>query len=352
MVNTKLSTQSLANLSSLGKIVKNKSEASKAFQTLPVSRIYSKAQPRTVFERIDELAENMKAIGQQQPIIVSPDGTGRYVIEQGERRWRAAQLAKILTLDCIVKKTEADSPERLIRQLSENIQREEMTLWDLSRAIGQIVSSGIKVKELAQRLGKKESYISALNCVSDLPVELENLVKHQRINDPLALRKLQKEFEIHPDEIRAQISQWESDLASTDEDAPTAISRSQVFAFIKRLKSQESTDDVTPATTDEETDSVVEVVNQDEDLVTQTNDDDTTVDVDPVTPSRDERELPEGCSAVSHSKIKVRVSWHGNEGYLTHGVVPPQGKLCITLATSDETILVDAKDVELLCVTD
>lgn len=208
------------------------------------------------------------------------------------------------------------------------------------------------MKELAQRLGKKESYISALNCVSDLPVELENLVKHQRINDPLALRKLQKEFEIHPDEIRAQISQWESDLASTDEDAPTAISRSQVFAFIKRLKSQESTDDVTPATTDEETDSVVEVVNQDEDLVTQTNDDDTTVDVDPVTPSRDERELPEGCSAVSHSKIKVRVSWHGNEGYLTHGVVPPQGKLCITLATSDETILVDAKDVELLCVTD
>ena len=60
---------------------------------------------------------------------------------------------------------------------------------------------------------------------------------------------------------------------------------------------------------------------------------------------------PEGCRTVSPAKLKVEVQWNGNAGWLTRGVVPPEGKLCITLATSEETILVEATDVEVLGVT-
>ena len=84
---------SLTSLSQLGQVIHDKSEKGKAFQTLAVDRIYSKAQPRTVFENLEELAESLKELGQQQPIVVSPDNKGYYVIEQGERRWRAAKLA-------------------------------------------------------------------------------------------------------------------------------------------------------------------------------------------------------------------------------------------------------------------
>ena len=74
---------SLTSLSQLGQVIHDKSEKGKAFQTLAVDRIYSKAQPRTVFENLEELAESLKELGQQQPIVVSPDNKGYYVIEQG-----------------------------------------------------------------------------------------------------------------------------------------------------------------------------------------------------------------------------------------------------------------------------
>ena len=53
---------SLTSLSQLGQVIHDKSEKGKAFQTLAVDRIYSKAQPRTVFENLEELAESLMRI--------------------------------------------------------------------------------------------------------------------------------------------------------------------------------------------------------------------------------------------------------------------------------------------------
>lgn len=63
---------SLTSLSQLGQVIHDKSEKGKAFQTLAVDRIYSKAQPRTVFENLEELAESLKELGQQQPTSSVP----------------------------------------------------------------------------------------------------------------------------------------------------------------------------------------------------------------------------------------------------------------------------------------
>ena len=351
MVNKTLSKQSLANLSSLGKIVKEKSDATKAFQTLPIDRIYSKAQPRTIFERIDELADNMKAIGQQQPIVVSPDGTGRYVIEQGERRWRAAKLAKLLTLDCIVTKPEADDPKRLIRQLSENIQREDMTLWDLSNSIALLVSKGLTIREIATQLGKKEPYISVLNSIHTLPDELAVLVKNQHVADPLAVRKLQKRFEEDPDAVRAQIQAWSDAHEASHSESAFVITRAQVQAFIKQSEKPNQAPVVTPdatasMTVDTTTDALEVSAPHDDQVIDNSNDSNIETKETLHQPQKpNELTLPAGCSSVSLSKVRMDVLWNSNEAYITPGVIAPDGKVCITLKATKEIYLADVSSI-------
>lgn len=355
MLNKKLSTQSLANLSSLGKIVRDKGDAGKTFQTLQVNRIYSKAQPRTVFERIEELAENMKAIGQQQPIVVSPDGTGRYVIEQGERRWRAAKLAQLLTLDCIVKKAESDDLKRLIRQLSENIQREEMTLWDLSNCISLLVTKGMTIREIASQLGKKDSYISVLNAIHDLPEELEALVKNQHIADPVAVRKLQKLFSEEPDAVRIQLQRWADLHKANETDTPFIITRAQVNAFIKFRNPDEVQQPVEPNTDvkhQEESNTFLDTSSgTEEDMdspesADYASDSETeVVGLEDRQPEKIEVDLPAGCSSISPLKVRTDVLWHENEAFITPGVLSPTGKVCITIKATKEIYLADVSSI-------
>jgi ParB family transcriptional regulator, chromosome partitioning protein len=63
------------------------------------------AQPRKVFneDKLDELAQSIKANGIIQPIVARRRGE-RFQIIAGERRWRAAQMAGLLKVPCIIKK--------------------------------------------------------------------------------------------------------------------------------------------------------------------------------------------------------------------------------------------------------
>lgn len=319
---------SLTSLSQLGQVIHDKSEKGKAFQTLAVDRIYSKAQPRTVFENLEELAESLKELGQQQPIVVSPDNKGYYVIEQGERRWRAAKLAGLITLDCMVMNREKDGEtDRMLRQLTENIQRNEMTLWDLSHAIAALVCQDMTVRQIAKKLGKAESYISTLNAIAKLPKELEVLVKERHLQDAQSVRKLQKLYQEDPRVVSDQIEEWSKNDDFT-------ISRAQVADFIQSLGNSEG-----------------ESQPQNDDDASGRSEDSDSETVAPKQKEPFDGTLPEGCRTVSPAKLKVEVQWNGNAGWLTRGVVPPEGKLCITLATSEETILVEATDVEVLGVT-
>ncbi len=93
-------------------------------------------QPRKSFpqESLEELAASLKSRGVLQPIAVWYDRPNdRYVIIHGERRWRAAGIAGLEMLPAIVREDQASS-ERLIDQLMENLQREDLN--DVDRADG------------------------------------------------------------------------------------------------------------------------------------------------------------------------------------------------------------------------
>ncbi len=93
---------------------------------LPIDSLHAgRYQPRHNFapEALEELAQSIRAQGLIQPIIVRPH-QGGYEIIAGERRWRAARLAGLEQVPCLVR--EVDDRATVAMALIENIQREDL----------------------------------------------------------------------------------------------------------------------------------------------------------------------------------------------------------------------------------
>ena len=89
-------------------------------------------QPRRVFDEtlLDELAESIRVHGVLQPIVVTPDNKGKYVIVAGERRYRAATKAGLEKIPALVR-TLSDQ-HKLELSLIENIQRQNLNAIETS----------------------------------------------------------------------------------------------------------------------------------------------------------------------------------------------------------------------------
>jgi len=113
-------------------------------------------------EELEGLARNIAAIGIHNPIHVRPDPEGGYVIISGERRWRAAGIAGLDTVPCLVAADgEHDTGRNTLTQLSENLQRSNLKLLDVANALKRCLDeTGLGQAELAKELGKSKSWVS------------------------------------------------------------------------------------------------------------------------------------------------------------------------------------------------
>ncbi len=113
-------------------------------------------------EDLEGLARNIAAIGIHNPIHVRPDAEGGYVIISGERRLRAAGIAGLETVPCLVAaEGELDPGRNTLTQLSENLQRSNLKLLDVANALKRCLDeTGISQAELAKELGKSKSWVS------------------------------------------------------------------------------------------------------------------------------------------------------------------------------------------------
>ncbi|HEY7535948.1 MAG TPA: ParB/RepB/Spo0J family partition protein [Thermodesulfobacteriota bacterium] len=139
-------------------------------------------QPRQVFkdDKLFELAESIKANGILQPIIARRIGE-RFQIIAGERRWRAAQLAGLHKVPCVIK----DIPEENILELSliENIQREELNPIEEANAYKNLLEIlNLTQEEVARRVGKDRSSITNALRLLRLPFEVQRLVEDSKIS--------------------------------------------------------------------------------------------------------------------------------------------------------------------------
>ena len=127
-------------------------------------------QPRKVFDSdsLMELRDSIISQGVLQPILVEEIAENVYVIVAGERRYRAAKMAGLKTVPCIVRNF--TDLQRMEVSLIENIQRENLNPVEEARAYAYLLTqSGIKQDELAKKVGKSRPAIANSVRILNLP---------------------------------------------------------------------------------------------------------------------------------------------------------------------------------------
>ena len=126
-------------------------------------------QPRVHFdeESLDELADSIRERGVLQPILLRPDGDD-YLIIAGERRWRAAQRARLHTIPAIVREIDESTTAELA--LIENIQRQDLNALEEAEGYRQLIARhGHTQDDIGRIVHKSRSHIANLLRLLDLP---------------------------------------------------------------------------------------------------------------------------------------------------------------------------------------
>ena len=128
---------------------------------LPVKNIRpNPAQPRKVFspEALDELADSIRRHGILQPLSVRRVGT-TYELIAGERRLRAAQIAGVTDVPCIL--MAMDDRESGMAAMVENLQRQDLDFIEEAMGIRRLLTDfGMSQEQAARLLGKSQSAIA------------------------------------------------------------------------------------------------------------------------------------------------------------------------------------------------
>jgi len=153
--------------------------SSSSVREIPLDQIEANpSQPRKEFsqEALEELAASLRVHGLLQPILVRPAGMDRYYIVAGERRYRAARLAGLERIACLVQAcSEQESAERA---LIENIQRADLSPVEEGLAYQRLIDEyGLTQEQVAQRVGKGRATIANLLSVLKLPSPVLQLLE-------------------------------------------------------------------------------------------------------------------------------------------------------------------------------
>jgi ParB family transcriptional regulator, chromosome partitioning protein len=140
-------------------------------------------QPRSRFneEKLEELAQSIRANGLVQPVLLRRSANGRYQIVAGERRWRAAQRAGLRRVHAVVR----NIPDSKLLELAliENIQREELNPIEEASAYQRLIHNlGLTQDEVAQQVGKDRSSIANYLRLLKLPEDVQRMLEDDLIS--------------------------------------------------------------------------------------------------------------------------------------------------------------------------
>lgn len=138
-------------------------------------------QPRQTFntDALDELADSMRQRGVIQPIVVRPHGKN-FQIVAGERRWRAAQRARLHQIPAVVRNL--NDEETLEIAIVENVQRKDLNAIEEAEAYARLsIDFGHSQSRLAEIVGKSRSHIANLMRLLELPDSVKALVVDEKL---------------------------------------------------------------------------------------------------------------------------------------------------------------------------
>jgi len=138
-----------------------------------------KYQPRKDMSdaALEELSLSIQSQGIIQPIVVRPLDEGEYEIIAGERRWRAAQLAQLTEVPCLIKDVPDESAVAIA--LIENIQREDLNAMEEAIALERLLTEfDLTHQEVAIAVGKSRTTVTNLLRLNNLHEEVKTFLEN------------------------------------------------------------------------------------------------------------------------------------------------------------------------------
>jgi ParB family chromosome partitioning protein len=162
----------------MGDVPSENVQTKSSSEKIPIHFVYANpSQPRKNFnqELLNELSESIKEQGIIQPILVRKKSEDKYEIVAGERRWRAAQLAKIHEVPVII--LNIDDKKSLEFAILENIQRSDLNGIEEALGYDNLVRKFEYSQEtLSKILGKSRSHIANTLRLASLPEEIKRMI--------------------------------------------------------------------------------------------------------------------------------------------------------------------------------
>ena len=188
-------------------MMENSYDDSLSTSTLAVNDIIpNRDQPRKTFDEaaLEELAESIKQHGILQPLLVRPLPAGGYQLVAGERRWRAARIAKLSEVPVIIK--ELSDTEAMELAIIENLQREDLNPIEEAEGLQALADKcGYTQEEIAASVGKSRPAIANSLRLLRLPEDVREMTKNGVISAGHARALLSFESTALMQEVAEQI---------------------------------------------------------------------------------------------------------------------------------------------------
>ena len=208
-----------------------------AYQSLPIYKVEPNPdQPRKEFdpEELENLAESIRVHGLIQPLTVREMPTGYYQIIAGERRWRAARIAKLSEVPVVV--IDADDRKAMELALIENLQRQDLN--PVEEALGYktlMEDYGLTQEEAAARVGKSRPAVANALRLLGLNPEVLELVRTGSLTAGHAraiagLKSEKKQLEAAKKVIALSLSVRQTETLCKNMEKEPAPKKEEVFA--------------------------------------------------------------------------------------------------------------------------
>ena len=186
-------------------------------------------QPRTRFSRdgLEELASSISQHGILQPLSVRRTQTGGYELISGERRLRAAHMAGLTEVPCIL--VTADETESSILALIENLQRRDLDFVEEAQALQTLLeTTGLSQEAAARQLGKSQSAIANKLRLLKLSPEALRLLRTAGFTERHARALLRLDTPLQQEEAARHIIQEALTVAKTEDYVSALLSPAPV----------------------------------------------------------------------------------------------------------------------------
>ena len=155
-------------------------------KTVPIEQLHpNKRQPRQIFdgEAMEALAASVSTSGILQPVLVRrhPDKPNEFEIVAGERRWRAAQMAKLHEVPVVIR--DISDVQALEFALVENVQRQDLSPIEEAEGYFRLIEEFKHTQEvLAHIIGKSRSHIANMMRLLQLPDAVQDMIAEGKLS--------------------------------------------------------------------------------------------------------------------------------------------------------------------------